>query len=65
MDRREFLKTLAAACQKTAWQVHACYLRNETTLPVKCIRLRKYGLAWHNKEACRQSWRGFLQGLAY
>jgi REP element-mobilizing transposase RayT len=29
VDRQDFLKTLAEACQKTAWQVHAyCLMRN-------------------------------------
>jgi REP element-mobilizing transposase RayT len=26
VDRHDFLKTLAEACQKTSWQVHACCL---------------------------------------
>ena len=26
VDRQGLLKTLAEACQKTAWQVHACWL---------------------------------------
>ena len=29
VDRHDFLKTLAEACQKTGWQVHAyCLMRN-------------------------------------
>lgn len=29
VDRQDFLKTLAEACQKTNWQVHAyCLMRN-------------------------------------
>ena len=45
-NRQDFLKTLAEACQKTAWQVHACCLRNETTLPVKWIAARvQFGTA--------------------
>ena len=29
VDRQDFLKTLAEACQKTGWQVHAyCLMRN-------------------------------------
>ena len=27
VDRQDFLKTLAEACQKTGFQVHACYCR--------------------------------------
>ena len=26
VDRQDFLKTLAEACRKTGWQVHACCL---------------------------------------
>ena len=26
VDRQDFLKTLAEACQRTGWQVHACCL---------------------------------------
>ena len=30
VDRQDFLKTLAEACQKTGWQVHAyCLIGNE------------------------------------
>jgi hypothetical protein len=36
VDRQDFLKTLAEACRKTRWQVHAY----ETTLPVKWIAAR-------------------------
>lgn len=32
VDRQDFLKTLAEACQKTGWQV-ACLLPNEQPLP--------------------------------
>ena len=29
VDRQDFIKTLAEACQKTGWQVHAyCLMRN-------------------------------------
>ncbi|MCX6929018.1 MAG: hypothetical protein NT154_38265 [Verrucomicrobia bacterium] len=38
--RQDFLKTLAEACQKTVWQVHACCLRNETALLLKRIAAR-------------------------
>ena len=30
VDRRDFLKTLAEACQKTAWQVHATIIKRRT-----------------------------------
>jgi REP element-mobilizing transposase RayT len=29
VDRQDFPKTLAEACQKTAWQVHACCLMRD------------------------------------
>ena len=36
VDRQDFLKTLAEACQKTDWQVHAyCLLRNHFHLVVE------------------------------
>jgi REP-associated tyrosine transposase len=36
VDRQDFLKTLAEACQKTAWQVHAfCLMRNHYHLVVE------------------------------
>lgn len=34
-DRQDLLKTLAEACQQTAWQVQACCLGNGITLPVQ------------------------------
>ena len=46
VDRQDFTKTLAEACQKTAWQVQAyCLMPNhyhvrETTLSVKAIAAR-------------------------
>src|SRR5271157_5321855 len=36
VDRQDFLKTLAEACQKTGWQVHAyCLMRNHYHLVVE------------------------------
>jgi REP element-mobilizing transposase RayT len=36
VDRQDFLKTLAQACQKTDWQVHAyCLLRNHFHLVIE------------------------------
>lgn len=36
VDRQDFLKTLAEACQKTGWQVHAyCLMRNHFHLVVE------------------------------
>jgi REP element-mobilizing transposase RayT len=36
VDRQDLLKTLAEACQKTAWQVHAyCLMRNHFHLVVE------------------------------
>ena len=35
-DRRRFLETLAEACEKTAWQVHAyCLMRNHFHLVIE------------------------------
>ena len=42
VDRHDFLKTLAEACQKTAWEVHAfCLMSNHyylrpNTMPGNC-----------------------------
>ena len=59
VDRQDLLKTLAEACQKTAWQVHACGLRNETTLPVKWIAARvQIGTAKGAKSVLHRSGRG-------
>ena len=34
VDRQDFLKTLADACQKAGWQVHAyCLMRNKGVNP--------------------------------
>lgn len=36
VDRQDFIKTLAEACQKTDWQVHAyCLMRNHYHLVVE------------------------------
>src|SRR5437879_681249 len=36
VDRRDFLKTLAEACQKTGWQAHAyCLMKNHFHLVVE------------------------------
>src|SRR3954469_3622001 len=36
VDRQDFLKTVAEACQKTAWQVHAyCLMRNHFHLVIE------------------------------
>ena len=36
MDRHDFIKTLAEACQKTGWQVHAfCLMANHFHLVVE------------------------------
>jgi hypothetical protein len=35
VDRQDFLKTLAEACQKAGWQVHAyCLMRNSASAPL-------------------------------
>ncbi len=36
VDRQDFLKTLAEACQKTSWQMHAyCLMKNHFHLVVE------------------------------
>jgi hypothetical protein len=68
MDRHDFLKTLAEACQKTGWQVHVyCLmrsksdpdklaiptrLRRETTLPIREIAARVQ-LGWSKSANAR------------
>jgi|SRR6267378_2921832 len=32
VDRRDFLRTLAEACQKTGWQVHVAWLQSTYTI---------------------------------
>src|ERR1051326_198132 len=42
VDRQDFLKTLAEACQKTAWQVHAyCLMSNHDPLAHMRGQLRR------------------------
>ncbi len=47
-DRQDFLKTLAEACQKTDWQVHAfCLMRNHYHLVVETPNANLVaGIAW-------------------
>ena len=40
VDRHDFIKTLADACQKTGWLAIAERLRKETTLSIKAIAAR-------------------------
>jgi REP element-mobilizing transposase RayT len=48
VDRQDFLKTLAEACQKTGWQVHAyCLRRNHFHLVVETPNAdRVVGMRW-------------------
>ena len=48
VDRQDFLKTLAAACQKTDWQVHAyCLLRKHYHLVLETPNANLVsGMAW-------------------
>jgi REP element-mobilizing transposase RayT len=48
VDRQDFLKTLAEACQKTEWQVHAyCLMRNHYHLVVETPKANLVaGMAW-------------------
>ena len=48
LDRKDFLKTLGAACQKTGWQVHAyCLMNNHFHLVVETPRANLVeGMKW-------------------
>ncbi len=48
VDRQDFLKTLAEACQKTAWQVHAyCLMRNHYHVVLETPNANLVaGMAW-------------------
>src|SRR2546425_8376116 len=48
VDRQDFLKTLAEACQKTGWQVHAyCLMRNHYHLVLETPNGNLVaGMAW-------------------
>jgi REP element-mobilizing transposase RayT len=48
VDRHDFLKTLAEACQKTGWQVHAyCLMGNHYHLVVETPNANLVaGMAW-------------------
>jgi REP element-mobilizing transposase RayT len=48
VDRQDFLRTLAEACQKTGWQVHAyCLMRNHYHLAVETPNANLVaGMAW-------------------
>ena len=48
VDRQDFLKTLAEACQKTGWQVHAyCLMRNHYHLVLETPNANLVaGMAW-------------------
>src|SRR5437016_8989517 len=48
VDRQDFLKTLAEACEKTGWQVHAyCLMRNHYHLVLETPNANLVaGMAW-------------------
>jgi REP element-mobilizing transposase RayT len=47
VDRQDFLKTLAEACQKTDWQVHAyCLMSNHYHLVVETPNIRGQTIVW-------------------
>jgi putative transposase len=48
VDRHDFIRTLAEACQKTDWQVHAyCLMRNHSHLVVETPNANLVsGMAW-------------------
>ena len=49
VDRQDFLKTLAEACQKTDWQVHAyCLMSNHFHLLVETPNAKSANANLHN-----------------
>jgi REP element-mobilizing transposase RayT len=48
VDRHDFIKTLAEACEKTGWQVHAfCLMRNHYHLVLETPNANLVaGIAW-------------------
>jgi REP-associated tyrosine transposase len=48
VDRHDFIKTLAEACEKTCWQVHAfCLMRNHYHLVIETPNANLVaGMAW-------------------
>ena len=48
VDRQDFLKTLAEACQKTSWQMHAyCLMKNHFHLVVETANANLVeGMRW-------------------
>lgn len=48
VDRQDFIKTLAEACQKTSWQVHAyCLMPNHSHLVLETPQPNLVaGMAW-------------------
>ena len=71
VDRQDFIKTLAEACQKTNWQVHAyclmpklemaARLRRETTLSTKAIAARVH---LGSSKAANRSLHSYMRGGA-
>jgi len=72
LDRRRFLQTLAQACAKTAWQVHAyCLMENHFHLVVETPRANlvagmkwflgtytsRFNRIWETKNSGRNCWR--------
>ena len=54
VDRQDFLKTLAEACQKTGWQIHAyCLMNNYFHLEVIEKELKRLG--WKEDELSRRA----------
>jgi len=75
VDRQDFLKTLAEACQKTGFQVHAyCLMRNHFHLVVETPQANLVaGMAWllsaytirlnHRHQLCRHVFSGRYKAL--
>src|SRR6266849_9218649 len=59
IDRQDFIKTLAEACQKTGWQVHAyCLMPNHYHVALETPEPNLVaGMAWLQSGRCFPEWR--------
>ena len=58
-DRRSFLETLAAACGKSSWEIHAyCLMGNHFQL----VEQRRFQADFRRAAGARSSWRGGCAG---
>lgn len=64
VDRQDFIKTLAEACQKTAFEVHAyCLMSNHYHLVVETPNVNPVaGMAWLTAKSANARLRQWLTG---